>query len=287
MGIEIIQAGSLTTIQDAGRFNCAHWGIPMSGYLDKSSAHLANRMVNNCKETEVLEVSWMGVEFISHVNCSLAIAGAEYSCELDGHPVSTDHVIHLSVNSHFKMTKLISGVRAYLAFAGGMDVPSIAGSKSTLLSAKIGGFLGRAIQKGDQLQLTNPHLVADFQKPHWKKCAFKTTHIVRAMPGPEINLFSQSTIRQAFSQCYELTTLADRQGFRLNSYPIRTINEEEMISSGLVPGSLQVTPDGQSILAMNDAQTTGGYPRILVVNQDQLSQIAQVRPGDKIYFFVS
>lgn len=287
MSIEIIQAGSLTTIQDAGRINCAHLGIPVSGFMDKVSAHLANQMVSNSLETELLEVTWTGVEFISHIDCSMAIAGAEFLCELDGKVVSTDQVIQLSIGSHFKMTKLICGVRAYLAFSGGIDVPIIAASKSTLLSANMGGFHGRALKKGDSVQLLNPQTVVGVNKPHWKKCVAKTTHIVRATPGPEIDRFTQVAIRQAFSQSYELSSAADRQGFRLLSTSIDVRGVEEINSAGLVPGSLQVTPDGQTILAMQDAQTTGGYPRILVVDQDQLPQLAQLRPGEDIYFFVS
>lgn len=287
MSIEIIQAGSLTTVQDAGRFNCAHLGIPVSGFMDVASADLANQMVNNKLGTALLEMTWTGIEFISHIDCSMALAGAEFSCELNGHSLSTDHVIHLSPGSHFKMNKLIAGVRAYMAFAGGIDVPNILKSKSTLLAAKIGGFQGRSLQKGDQIVLSNPHKTIGKIKPIWKKHEPKATHIVRAMPGPEVNLFTQSAIRKAFAQSYKLTSLADRQGFRLKSNAIDTAGVDAIHSTGLVPGSLQVTPDGQTILAMQDAQTTGGYPRILIVNQDQLSQLAQVRTNEEIYFFVT
>ncbi|MCX7554943.1 biotin-dependent carboxyltransferase family protein [Marinicella sp. S1101] len=286
MAIEIIQAGGLTTVQDGGRWHAAHLGFPVSGCMDQAAAQLANHMVGNEPGCAVLEMSWSGLEFTAQQACSMALAGAEFICQLDGQEVSTDSVIQLRANSHFKMQRLLSGVRAYAAFAGGIDVPVLMGSKSTLLSASVGGFNGRPLRAGDVVELSQPHLVTNKGKPNWKKYHPPSFHVVRAMPGPEVHLFSQNTIKQAFSQSYELTAAADRQGFRLKSKPLDVTNIQVTASSGLVPGSLQVTPDGQAILAMRDAQTTGGYPRILVVHQQQLSLLAQVRPGEKIHFFV-
>lgn len=286
MGIEIIQAGGMTTVQDGGRLHAAHLGFPVSGFMDQAAAQLANHMVGNESGSAVLEMTWSGLEFIAQQACSMAIAGAEFSCQLDGQEVSTDSVIQLHANSHFKMRRLLAGVRAYASFAGGIEVPNLLGSKSTLLSAAVGGFHGRLLRAGDVIELTQPSVVTNKLKPYWKKYHTPNFHVVRAMPGPEVHLFSQATIKQAFSQSYELTAVADRQGFRLKSKPLDVANIRDTTSSGLVPGSLQVTPDGQAILAMCDAQTTGGYPRILVVHQQQLSLLAQVRPGEKIYFFV-
>ncbi len=286
MTIEIAQSGTLTTVQDLGRFGMAHLGIPQSGSMDQRSAQIANHMVGNDKNAAVLEVTWQGIEFISEVSCSIALAGAEFICELDGQRVSTDRTVHLSSGSRFSMVRLVTGVRAYLAFAGGINVSAFAGSGSTLLSAKLGGFHGRALQRGDRLELLSPQKVSSLQKPVWKKIKQKNVHIVRAMPGPEVNLFDHHTIAQAFGQAYELSQVANRQGFRLTAEPLNTSQQISIPSSGLVPGSLQVTPDGQTILAMHDAQTSGGYPRILIVHQDQLSQLAQVRTGELIHFFV-
>jgi biotin-dependent carboxylase-like uncharacterized protein len=286
MTISIMQPGLMTTIQDSGRVMMAHLGIPKSGFMDKKSAQLANKMVGNDPNLGVLEMSWTGIEFKIEVACSIAVAGAEFNCWVNGKSVITDKVIDLQVGDHFKMKRLGCGVRAYLAVAGGFDVPRVADSQSTLTVAGLGGFKGRALQVGDNIPLRNPRIVKGRCKPSWQKLYSPSILVVRSKPGPEIDLFDPQTIQQAFGQAYHLSNDCNRQGFRLKSKPLAYPKSFSMQSSGLVPGSLQVTPSGQTILAMADAQTTGGYPRILVVNQDELHKLAQARPEQQVYFFV-
>lgn len=286
MSLSIIQAGSFTTVQDGGRFMQAHWGVPVSGFMDKVSAQLANKMVGNQPCQGLLEITWTGLELISNVACTVAVAGAEFNCLVNDRPVNTDQVIHLNQGDCFKMGHLEQGVRAYLAVAGGLDVPLIAGSQSTLSVAGMGGYRGRALRAGDELPLRKPAVVNGISKPNWKKIQTPDILVVRAKPGPEVNRFDTATIRQAFGQVYHLSQDCNRQGFRLIADSLTHPTDFSMKSSGLLPGSLQVTPDGQTILAMADAQTTGGYPRILVINQDELHKLVQARPKQQIYFFV-
>ncbi|TDR19439.1 biotin-dependent carboxyltransferase family protein [Marinicella litoralis] len=286
MKIKIIQPGLLTTVQDSGRFGLAHLGVPCAGFMDEPSAALANHMVNNSTDEGLLELTWTGIEFKSEAACSVALAGAEFDVSVNGARVSTDAVIHLQAGDVFKMEKLRTGVRAYLAFAGGLAIDSMASSVSTLMVAQLGGYKGRKLQSGDVLFLKKPTTLPNNKKPGWKKLKTPSLHVIRATLGPEFNLFSTETCRQALGQAYYLTQDCNRQGFRLQGETISFPENYGMISSGLVPGSLQVTPDGQTILAMKDAQTTGGYPRILVVNQDELHKLAQIRPNQPIYFFV-
>jgi biotin-dependent carboxylase-like uncharacterized protein len=285
MQLTIVKAGFMTTIQDAGRFHQAHLGFPVSGFMDARSAWLANRMVGNPQDAAVLEITWSGMTFSVDQPCYLALAGAEFSCFRNGRVVNTDRVFQLAAGDTLQMAQLQSGVRAYLAIAGQLDVPEVLGSKSTLTLAGVGGFYGRALRDGDQLSVDTRTPTTTRHKPTWKKYHPQSIHVIRAMPGPEFNTFSDATIRQAFSQSYQLTHQASRQGFRLTARALEHPDHATMVSTGLVPGSLQVTPDGQTILAMQDAQTTGGYPRILVVNQDELHKLAQIRPGEDIYFF--
>ena len=286
MSIEIIQAGTFTTLQDKGRFGQAHLGVPVSGYMDDQAAHLANWMVGNSIEEALLEITWTGIEFVSRVNCTVAIAGAEFSCSVNDRSVNTDGVIHLAAGDCFKMQRLLTGVRAYLAVAGGFGVEKVAGSNSTLTVANLGGMNGRQLKAGDFFNVESETMPQLRKKPTWKKLKFQTIHVIRATPGPEYDWLEPEEIRKAFGQAYQLSHHFDRQGFRLKAEPITAIKKTHLQSSGLVAGSLQVTPDGQTILAMHDAQTIGGYPRILVVNQDELHKLAQIRPNEKIYFFV-
>ncbi len=286
MSLLVIQPGTLTTVQDGGRLGLAHLGIPPGGFMDQRSAHEANRLVGNALNTALLEVTWTGVELLAESNCTLAVAGAVFSCWLNDEAMVMDRSVHLVKGDRFKMGRLLTGVRAYVACAGGFDLPQLGGSHSTLLVAHMGGLAGRALQTGDRLPLNHPEHVPIRYQRHWLQVKARSQHVVRATPGPESNWFNPAVIRQAFGQAYQLTPECSRQGFRLQSAAIVTAKESQLNSSGLVPGTLQVTPDGQTILAMREAQTTGGYPRILVVNQDELFKLAQVRPGEHIHFFV-
>ena len=285
MQLTVNKAGFMTTIQDAGRFHQAHLGFPVSGFMDAPAAWLANRMVGNPRDAALLEITWSGITLSVDQACLVALAGAEFRCVRNGREVNTDRVIQLAAGDTLQMEQLLSGVRAYLAIAGAFDVPEVLGSKSTLTLAGVGGFSGRALRDGDCLMVATSKPATTRQKPVWKKHRPQSIHVIRAMPGPEFNTFSDATIRQAFSQPYQLTHQASRQGFRLTAQALDDPDQGGMVSTGLVPGSLQVTPDGQTILAMQDAQTTGGYPRILVVNQEELHKLAQIRPGEDIYFF--
>ncbi len=287
MKISITQPGTLTTVQDGGRFGLAHLGVPVSGFMDRKSAHKANRLLGNRLDEGLLEVTWGGVGFITDVACSIAVTGARFECVVNDLPVDADQVIHLQAGDEFKMGHLLVGVRAYVAVAGGFNVPMVGGSVSTLTVAHLGGFDGRPLLMGDQLSLTTGGHVDTRRLPEWQLLKSQTIHVIRAMPGPEINHFAPTTVQQAFGQAYQITKDSSRQGFRLQSDSIEYPKGLHNVSTGLVPGSLQVTPDGQTILAMQDAQTTGGYPRMLVVNQDELHKLAQIRPGEDIYFFRS
>lgn len=287
MSIKIIQAGLLTTVQDSGRFGMAHLGVPCGGFMDAPSAKLANRMVGNCADEGLLEITWTGVEFVTDTACTVAVAGAEFIVLLNEQKVATDAVIHLQAGDVVKLTQLLSGVRAYLAFAGGLSITPTAGSVSTLMVAQLGGYKGRKLQAGDVLPMKNSPTSQTLKKPMWKKLKTSNIHVIRATVGPEMNLFDAEVCRRAFGQPYQLSQDSNRQGFRLIADAITYPKAYSMHSSGLVPGSVQVTPDGQAILVMQDAQTTGGYPRIMVVNQDELHKLAQIRPHEEIYFFVS
>nr|WP_255590390.1 biotin-dependent carboxyltransferase family protein [Marinicella sp. NBU2979] len=283
----ITQAGSMTTVQDAGRLGMAHWGMPPSGFMDVPAARMANRLVGNDPDEGLLEVTWSGLGLRTEAACSVAVAGAEFSCTVNGQAVDTNRTIHLQAGDQFRMEHLLVGVRAYVAIGGGLDLPTIGGSVSTLVVAGLGGLAGRALQVGDELPLRQTGLRATRHKPPWLVLKEQTIHVVRAMPGPEVNLFEPAVVSQAFGQPFQLTQDHNRQGFRLQAEPLRYPDQLHLSSSGLVPGSLQVTPDGQGILSMQDGQTTGGYPRMLVVHRDELHKLAQIRPGQDLYFFRS
>jgi len=287
MSLTILNPGLFSTFQDMGRPGYAHLGIPVSGVMDVPSAKLANQMVANDFHEAVLELTYTGVSLQSSEACTIAVCGAEFECFVNEQAVSQDKSIDLLPEDVFRMGRMKTGARAYLSVAGGYELEKTLGSYSTLSLAELGGYQGRALRKGDCIDLRRAQHTPSKSKYDWQKVKGKSTHIVHARPGPEYDWFSPESQQLAFSLGFKITDQSDRMGYRLQTEPITVLNKTTMLSTGLMPGSLQITPDGQSILSMRDAQTTGGYPRILVVNQHDLSVLAQARPGDEIYYFRS
>ncbi len=279
----IITPGLFSTFQDAGRFNQAHLGIPISGVLDLPAAQWANRLLGNDIHEAVIEITLTGLSFQTNCDCSIAITGAVFVCSINNKTIDHEQTINLKTGDVFSMSKIKSGARAYLAVAGGFTLPQVLGSYSTLSSAQMGGFHGRALQAGDEIKLNKPHTTPTRSIAVWKRPKGQSIHVIRALPGPEYDLFDGFSQQSVWQQAFVVTNDCDRMGMRLHNdhelHALKTIS-----SAGVVPGSLQVTPDGDSIMTLNDGQVTGGYPRILAVLPDQLPLLAQALPNDQLFF---
>lgn len=286
MSVIINKAGFMTTVQDGGRPGFGHIGIPASGYMDRDSAHVANVMVSNDPDTPLLEVDVAGIVLTSQVACSVAVSGAKASVLVNQIPQNTDQTIHLKPDDRFEIKTLTGGMWCYLAFAGGIQCEPILGSCSTLLVAKLGGHEGRRLQKNDVLNLRKPANVKTQIKPRHKRPPHNTIHSLAALRGPEYDLFTQASRQNIIAKPFTMTENISRQGMKITGPKLATTIQVNLISSGLVPGSLQVTPAGECIITHRDSQTTGGYPRIIVLKRQTLNQLAQVRPGEHIYFYM-
>lgn len=286
MAIKISKAGFMTTIQDGGRPGYAHLGIPASGFMDLTSGRLANRMLGNDPETPLLEVDVAGIGLTVQTDCSVAIAGAQAQVTVNQQKRETSKTIDLFQGDQLVIESLSGGMWTYLAFAGGLVANEVLGSCSTLAMAQLGGFHGRRLQKGDVLSLAKPSLVTGYPKPPHKRRPHNTIHSLAILHGPEFDLFSPNAQRELTSQPFTMTEHISRQGMKMTGPKLKLNKQVDINSSGLVPGSLQVTPGGEYIITHRDSQTTGGYPRMAVLCQDNLDALAQVRPGENIYFYV-
>lgn len=285
MSIRIIKAGFMTTVQDGGRLGYGHIGIPVSGSMDRQSAHVANQMVNNNVNVSLLEVDVAGITLTMHVNCSVAVAGAKANVCINQESIDTAQPIHLKQGDTLEIKALTGGMWTYLAFAGGLACDSILGSCSTLTVAKLGGFKGRRLRNNDCLTLQAPKHVQGQKKPAYKRPPHNTVHSLAVTAGPEYDLFTSHSQKLIFQQPFTMTEHISRQGMKVTGPKLEIMSINDICSTGLVPGSLQVTPGGEYIITHRDSQTTGGYPRPIILNQKALNQLAQVRPGEKIYFY--
>ena len=293
-------AGLPTTVQDRGRYGYQRFGMPVSGAMDVFSLELANLLVGNDPSDACLEATISGPELEFTGPAWIAITGADMTPHLNSQGIPMNTAVDVRPGDRLVFKGLRSGCRAYIAFAGGIAVPPVMGSRSTYLRAGIGGFQGRALMPGDELPVGESELLSPFdrlsngsarRKPRFTKIPeglipeYKHEQIIRVISGPEAHYFEIAGLRSFLSTEYTVTAQSDRMGYRLSGEPIR--HKEGManiISAGISLGTVQVPGDGQPIILMADCQTSGGYARIANVIAADLTLIAQMRPGDKIRF---
>jgi biotin-dependent carboxylase-like uncharacterized protein len=279
-------AGLLTTVQDRGRYGYQRFGMPVSGAMDVFSLELANLLVGNDPGDACLEATISGPELEFTGPTWVAITGADMNPHLNGQGIPINTAIDVRPGDRLGFRGLRSGCRSYIAFAGGIALPPVMGSRSTYLRAGIGGHQGRALMPGDELPLGEP-----VGKPSLKKIPeglipeYKHEQTIRVISGPEAHYFEIPGLRSFLSTEYTVTAQSDRMGYRLSGDPIR--HKEGMtniISAGISLGTVQVPGDGQPIILMADRQTSGGYARIANIITVDLSLIAQMKPGERICF---
>lgn len=274
--IEVIRAGLLTTVQDLGRQGYRQLGVGQGGALDPMALTVGNRLVGNKANTAGLEITVGSVvRFAFRVSTSIALTGADVSADLDGEPVWHGWRTPVREGQTLTLAAPRFGMRTYLAVAGGIDVPSVLGSRSTDLNAGFGGLAGRALRVGDRLPLgsaTPPNVRQGVKLPEWDR-------FVRAIPGPEYDSFTHQA-QEAFWQAeWKVSSQSNRMGYRLLGPALICTNPRELLSHAVLPGTVQVPPNAQPIVLLADAQTSGGYPRIATVIEADLWKLAQVRLG--------
>lgn len=279
--LTILRAGLLTTVQDLGRQGLRQFGIGQGGALDSPAMQTANLLVGNKIECAVLEITLgqFSVEF--HRSGWVALTGADCSATLDGKDLWTGWRYLVKAGQRLSMAMPKRGMRSYLAVSGGIDVETVLGSRATDLNAGFGGVQGRALVDGDTLRLGEPQRELTYSVGV-QQLAYG--HLIRTLPGPEYSEFSPASLENFWRTGWRLSPQSNRMGFRLQGAQLERKTDREMLSHGLVPGVIQVPHNGQPIILMADAQTTGGYPRIACVIEADLYQLAQIRLGDTVHF---
>ena len=285
--IKILDAGLLTTVQDLGRYGFQRYGVSASGVMDEYSAKIANKLVGNKVGEAVLETTLKGVQIEFLQNTAVAITGGNCDVTLNGTKIELWQSYLVNRGDILKMGICRSGLRNYLAFAGGIDVPIIMNSKSTNLKAKVGGFNGRKLMAGDILSVG----VGSLETPLTLNKHYIPTYSkdikVGVILGQQDDHFTEAGIKTFLNETYTVTQESDRMGIRLSSVSGATIehkNGADIISDGITFGAIQVPGSGQPIVMMADRQTTGGYTKIGNVISSDLAKLAQSTPGTKVKF---
>lgn len=277
--------GSYTTVQDGGRYGYQQFGIPQAGALDSFSYRVANFLVGNPDGAAVLETTFQGPQMEILGEADLAVTGADAPITVNNVPVPVWCSFRVKAGDIVKMGPVRSGCRNYIAVTGGIDVPVVMGSRSCYVGGKIGGYGGRIQAKGDVLSrgegrlLDRPRCLPQNLVP---VCPSEV--VLRAVPGPQTDYFDRG-LDVFFQSKFSVSTLANRMGYRLEG-PLVVQKEgvgKTIITEPNLPGSVQVTPDGQAIILLVE-QTVGGYTKIATVISSDISRVAQTKAGDLVRF---
>jgi antagonist of KipI len=293
MNLRVIKAGVLDTLQDMGRYGWQHLGINPGGVMDKLSAQISNILVGNELNEAVIELHFPAGAFFFEQPALIAVSGADFSAIVNGEEIPGLRPVIVSKYSILQFHRVESGARAYLSVHGGFDIPQWLNSSSTHLRAMAGGYKGRALQKDDEIGLRTTHdLTPVLQKKEFELLPWKTdddwgdhtTGEILVLPGNEWSRLDDGSKEKFFEQSFLVTTQSDRMGYHLKAGALSTATNEEVISSAVSFGTVQLLPDGQLIVLMADHQTTGGYPRIAHVISAHHSRMGQMKPGDQFSF---
>lgn len=285
MGIRFLNGGLLTTVQDAGRRGYQRYGVSVSGAVDVRSHVCANILVGNSFDEAVLEATLMGpsMEFTSP--SVIAITGGDLSPKLNGSPCPMYQAVRAAKGDVLSFGQVRSGCRAYIAFAGGLEITPVMGSRSTFLKAGLGGFEGRKLMTGDEIAFRDADFVPkDLEKRIMKPESFGGNYTVRVLMGPQEESFTEKGITTFLSSPYSVTKDFDRMGLRLTGEKIEHVASGNIITDGVSFGAIQVPDGGEPIIMLSDRQTTGGYTKIASVITADMPMIAQCKAGDTVRF---
>lgn len=284
--IIIEEAGLLSTVQDLGRTGFQQYGMPVGGAMDSLSLQLANMLVGNPRGAACVEATLSGPQIRFVGTARFAICGADLQPMLNHQTVQNNRMYSASDGDRLSFQGRKSGFRAYISISGGLNVDQLMGSRSTLLTAGLGGFKGRPLQTGDTIPLSDD----SFCRPVTNIPAFlfyenNRQKTISIMPGPEIHHFGFDAIKTLLTAEFTISSGSNRMGYRLEGVRIPPLEGKgDIISSAVPAGTIQVPSGGYPIVMMAERQTTGGYPRIAVVAGVDLPFLSQMMPGESIRF---
>jgi biotin-dependent carboxylase-like uncharacterized protein len=275
--VTILHTGPQALIQDLGRPGHAHLGVPPSGAVDLDSLKLANRLVGNAESAAGLELLLGGLTMRANESCTVAVTGPATEVRIDGRLADSHQPVHLEPGAVLEVGTPETGLRSYLALSGGIDTPQELGSRSTDLLSGIGPD---PLRDNDVLPLGTPNVPvgADVVPP----LRALQTLVIPILLGPRDDWFEDAET-QLQQGSWTVSDRSNRVGARLCGTKLNR-RDGEIPSEGMITGAVQVPPDGQPVVFLNDHPTTGGYPVIGVVDRDHLRFLGQARPGTSVRF---
>ncbi|WP_432115747.1 biotin-dependent carboxyltransferase family protein [Streptomyces sp. S1] len=278
--VDVVRPGALTTVQDLGRPGYAHLGVVRSGALDPAAARLLNRLVGNAEGAAVLETTVDGCAVRPRCAVTVAVGGAPCPVRVDGRPAAWGTAVRVAAGSVVEVGTASRGLRAYVAFGGGIEVEPVLGSRSTDLLSGLGPA---PLTRGTVLPLGAAGTVrTPVDAPPWP--GPPDALVLRVRLGPRDDWFTPGALRTLATRAYRVSPASNRIGLRLEGPALERSVTGELASEGMVLGAVQVPPDGRPVVFLADHPTTGGYPVVGVVREADLGAAAQAVPGTAVRF---
>ena len=278
--IKVIDPGFYTSIQDLGRFGAQNFGVPISGCMDQCSADIANKIIGNNSLEALIELTMTGCCLKFENNTTIAITGSDMSPKLNGLSIDMFSVIEVKYGDILSFGRIKYGFRTYIAFRGGINSEKVMESKSMY----VGLTKNFKINKNDVIYLndSNP-LLNKKHEPSLKKLILSDE--IECYKGPEYSKLTTQNKQKLLSTQFSISNNHNRMGYVLYQKIKNTI--KPIITSHVMPGTVQLTPGGDIIILMRDSQTTGGYPRILQLTNKSIDFVAQKKTGSLIKFSIN
>ena len=284
--LHAVAPSPFSTVQDFGRVGWRRYGITGAGAMDVESHAVANALVGNTVEAATVEFAHGGGEWtISGAPTRIAVAGGSFTARIDGRTIPAMSSAVLRPGERLAIGGARDAVWGYLAVSGGIQVERELGSRATYVRASIGGHEGRKLEAGDALAvqylpLHGPDRTLDRSIGSGTDPAIP----IRVVLGPQDDYFTDESVVLFLTSHYQVTWQADRMGYRLEGPPLKHARGFNIVSDAILPGSIQVPGNGQPIVLLRDAQTTGGYPKVATIISPDLGRFAQLRPLSRMRF---
>jgi biotin-dependent carboxylase-like uncharacterized protein len=278
--LDVVRGGAMTTVQDLGRPGFGRLAVPRSGALDLPALQLANRLVGNPEGAAALETTVDGVAIRASRRCQVAVTGADAEVRLDGRLVGWGVPMLVPAGAVLDVGRARRGVRSYLAVSGGIAVDPVLGSRATDLLSGLGPPI---VRTGSRLPLGGvegaPARIdfAPYRLP-------EPVLSVECYLGPREDRLTPAALALLGSASWTVSARSNRIGLRLEGPALARLSDAELLSEGLVLGSLQLPADGQPVLFLADHPVTGGYPVVGVVPERDVWRCGQAAPGTVLRF---
>ena len=291
MSLRIIRQGVLDTVQDLGRYGHQYLGINCNGAMDKFSMQLANALLGKELNSPVFEIHFPSSQILFEKETIICISGADFLPTINDKSVPLHHPVAVSKRSILKFEKFQTGARCYIAVLNELKLDKWMNSYSTNLKSNTGGFQGRSLLKNDVILFQNGLNISnllhekDFVVLPWKaNDVVDLRNEIEFIIGSEWHWLTKEAQEVFLEHWFQITNEADRMGYQLAGQSLEQKSKDQLVSSAVCFGTVQLLPNGQLIILMADHQTAGGYPRVAYIISAHLPVLAQKKPNDVLRF---